>query len=175
MTEIILKSERLVAKAWKNSDLQSLFHLCSNEQVMNYFPSALDKKGSQALLARLITCFNQYGFTYFPIYLKSTNEFIGFVGLLDQQMDGEAYIDIGWRLLPEYWGKGYATEMATCALEWARQKKIDKIYAVAPKTNLGSISIMKKIGMSFHKDFHHPKLLDYPFISHCEMYVIDLF
>ena len=80
----------------------------------------------------------------------ASGEFIGFVGLCDQAYESPftPCTDIGWRLAPEFWGKGYATEGAKRCLEYAfNDLRLDEIKSTAPKVNVPSIRVMEKANM----------------------------
>ena len=50
-------------------------------------------------------------------------------------------------VLPEYWGKGYATETARAALNYAfNEIKTDVVYAMAVTENTGSNRVLQKLG-----------------------------
>lgn len=117
--------------------------------------------------------YDKHGYTYFAVELLETKLPIGFIGiaLQDYLDDMPPFIDIGWRLIPQYWGRGLATEGARATLTYAHQAlNIREIYAVATIRNLPSINVMKKIGMTQVKTFLHPKLSDYPEIEECVLY-----
>lgn len=64
-------------------------------------------------------------------------------------------LEIGWRLKQIAWGRGYATEAAQAVMAVVTQDpKLDSISAIALEDNLGSINIMKKLGMTFLKQEH---------------------
>lgn len=55
--------------------------------------------------------------------------------------------ELGYRFLPEYWGKGYATETARAALNYAfNEIKTDVVYAMAVTENTGSNRVLQKLG-----------------------------
>lgn len=169
-------SDRLIFKAWKPSDFEDLFRLTSNEKTQRFFPKPHTEELAQDLFARLTTQFDKYGYTYFPVYEKATGEFIGFIGcaLQDEIHELCPFVDIGWRLLPEFWGKGFATEGAKACLDFMfAQTEISQIYSMATKENLPSIAVMKKLGMEFLEIFDHPKLKDYPSLQSCELFKLD--
>ena len=115
-------------------------------------------------------------FCYFAVDLLETNEFIGFIGLSEQSYLDElgTFVDIGWRLKPSAWGKGYATEGAKTCLTYGFEKlELKRIYSIAPEINNGSIAVMKKIGMQILKAFKHPKLLDNQRLVNCVLYCIE--
>ena len=77
---------------------------------------------------------------------------------------------MGWRLIPEAWGEGFATEGALAALTWGR-RNIDapEIIAFTAQINAKSQAVMTRIGMVADpaRDFDHPKLAeDHPLRRH---------
>jgi len=82
-------------------------------------------------------------------------------------------IDIGWRLSSEEWNKGYATEGANRCLEYANEVlKLEKIVSIAPKINVKSEKVMKKIGMEKVLEFEHPLLINDERLRDCVLYQI---
>ena len=75
----------------------------------------------------------------------------------------EAGIEVGWRLAPAYWGKGYATEGALAALQFGfEQIGLDEILSMTVLANEPSWRVMERIGMTrdLDGDFDHPRVPD---------------
>jgi len=171
----IFESERLAFWAWKKSDLDLVEDLNSNAQVMKFFPTVPSKSDNERFLQRMIDMQDQEGFCYFKTTLKSTGDFIGLVGLAKQSFDNHLgdFVDIGWRLLPKYWGLGLATEAAQSSLNYGFEHLgLREIKSVAPVANKPSIAVMKSIGMQYKETFLHPKLAAYPSLESCVHYAI---
>ena len=69
--------------------------------------------------------------------------------------------EIGWRFAYEHWGRGYATEGARAALEFAFERLgWDEVVAFTAASNLRSQRVMERLGMSHdpRDDFDHPRL-----------------
>jgi len=144
---------------------------------MKYFPKTLSKKESIDFIKRMQVHFTTFKYCYFAVDILETKEFIGFTGLLHQSFKSEftPCIDIGWRLKKSTWGKGFATEGAKGCLNYASEHlNLKEIYSIAPISNLNSIEVMKKIGMSYHSKFQHPALLLNAFLKDCVVYHITL-
>lgn len=173
MSNYIFISERLGFRNWKKSDINALFEINSNKEVMRYFPGIQTKTQTENFITRMQNQFDKNKFCYFAVNLLDTNEFIGFIGLSEQtyQADFNPSIDIGWRLHPSFWNKGYATEGAKACLNYGfNELHLEKIISVAPLINNPSILIMQKIGMQKIKEFQHPLLTDFPSIQTCVLY-----
>lgn len=170
-------SERLGFRNWKDSDLDKMLELNLDPEVMEHFPSTQDRAMTKAFIKRMQDEYKQYRFCYFALELKETQEFIGFIGISNQDYGKKLgkFVDIGWRLKKSVWGNGYATEGAKKCIQYAKEQiGLSEIFSVASKTNVNSIAVMKKIGMKEVTEFTHPKLIDYPHIKRCMLYQINL-
>jgi [ribosomal protein S5]-alanine N-acetyltransferase len=75
---------------------------------------------------------------------------VGIAGLLYRPTIHET--DVGYSLLPEHYGKGYATEVALAVLDWGRRKVgLTRITALVSSRNAASIRVATKIGLKFEK------------------------
>lgn len=81
------------------------------------------------------------------IILKSEQLIIGDMGFKGGP-DQNGVMDIGYSIVPEYQGKGYATEMGIAMCEWGSKKNgVNKIAATCSIYNYPSIRVLEKIGM----------------------------
>ena len=70
-------------------------------------------------------------------------------------------VEIGWRLAPAHWGKGYATEAAKAAVRFGFEDlNLDQIVSFTVAANKSSWSVMERLGMTRDpaEDFDHPRL-----------------
>lgn len=172
----LFTSKRLGFRNWKPEDLQEFAEINTDLEVMEHFPKPLSLKETENLMNRLEQHYSRFGFTYFATEIIGTGEFIGFIGLLNQdyRSDFTPNTDIGWRLKKSSWGNGYATEGAKRCLEYAfTEFKINQIISVCTVQNSKSEHVMKKIGMKKVGEFIHPKLKEYPGMEHCLCYRIN--
>ena len=81
------------------------------------------------------------------------------------------FYEIGWRLIPEVWGNGLATEGAEAVMKYARDKGIKELYSFTSENNLPSRKVMEKLGMTFLDNFEYPNLSKYhPLKRHVRYY-----
>lgn len=79
---------------------------------------------------------------------KSSDEFIGSVGVAPDFQDDANCVQIYWSLLPEFWSKGYATEATNILIKYLlQQEKVNKIKAYSHPNNDRSLKVAKKVGM----------------------------
>ena len=173
MTEYLFKSERLGFRNWKGSDLEAISAINADERVMEFFPSTKTKDETKEFIGRMQKQFLEKGYCYFATELLENNEFIGFIGLSEQNFDADftPCIDIGWRLKYDSWNKGLATEGASAVLNYGfRKLDLKIINAIAPVNNLKSVHIMEKIGMKKVKTFDHPLLKNHERLKKCILF-----
>ena len=86
----------------------------------------------------------------FLVELKKDGVAVGICGLLNR--DALDDVDIGFAFLPEFWGRGFASEAASAVLGLAQSEfGIDRIVAVTTPDNTASIRILERLGMAFEK------------------------
>ena len=164
MIEKNMETKRLILRQWKDMDYVYYAQLSSDPKVMQYFPAPLSRSESNNQADMIRNLISENGWGFWAIELKSTGQFIGFVGLHRQNENSHIpnapFIEIGWRLSSECWGLGYAPEAANKALEFAFKKLLaPSVYAFTALQNKPSQRVMSKLGMAnIHQDFNHPKL-----------------
>lgn len=173
---IYKKTERLILRSWKPEDLPLFIAMNKDERVMRYFQATLNDAETTAFYNRIQDEFSRNGWGLYAVEIKSTDKFIGYVGLheIGFEADFTPGVEIGWRLAAEYHNQGYATEAAIAVLELARKARIKRLYSFTAKINAPSERVMQKIGMAKEREFNHPKLsVDSPLLNHV-LYCIDL-
>jgi RimJ/RimL family protein N-acetyltransferase len=123
-------------------------------------PALLSAEQSNAGVDVRCRQFVERGWSNWAVELENTGEFIGFIGLSvpRRQLPFSPCVEIGWRLKRSAWGHGYATDGAKeCLRVGFDQLGLEEIVSFTTSTNLPSISVMKRIGMSdANADFEHP-------------------
>ncbi|ASK29397.1 GNAT family N-acetyltransferase [Chryseobacterium sp. T16E-39] len=171
----IFQSTRLGFRDWLPSDVPIMSKINADPRVMEFFPALQSEKETIDFIERMQNQLKAKGFCYFAVDKLDTNEFIGFIGLSEQNFESDftPCIDIGWRLRTEEWNKGYATEGAKRCLEYAfNDLAIKTVNSITPLINIKSEAVMKKIGMDKVKNFIHPRLQDAPHLQECVLYEI---
>lgn len=180
-----LPTPRVRFRLWSPQDRREFRRMNRNPRVMEYFPSPLSAPASDALLDRLMAHQEQEGFGVWPIEMAAAAAgrngaepekpgrsnapdaptFMGFVGLLRVRFAAPFVpaVEIGWRLLPEYWGRGYATEAAGACLAFGFETLgLQEVVAFTTPANRRSRRVMERVGMRHDPadDFDHPGLPD---------------
>ena len=129
---------------------------------MEFYPRPFTRRESDDVMDRYESSFKENGFGRFAIERRSDQAFLGMVGLMlaTHPTRQETFIDFGWRLSPNYWGQGFATEGACAVVRHAFQDlRLDALVAFAAEANTRSIRVMQKLQMTHDPadDFDEPK------------------
>ena len=130
-----IETERLKLRDWEEKDLLPFQKMNANQQVRRYFPSLLSYRRSELDMRKMDEIIKDNGIGLFAVELKETGEWLGFIGLNYIPEDSKypfkelPFYEIGWRLIPEVWGNGLATEGAQAVLTYAKEKGITELYS----------------------------------------------
>ncbi len=156
-----IETERLLLRELRLTDLECMFELDSNPKVHKYLGNkpVETKDESLKMIESVISQYEERGIGRWAAIEKSSGEFIGWSGLRlnnEHNMNGfNEYYDVGYRLRPKYWGKGYATESGKEAIDYAfNVLKLSEIYATAHCNNMASHNALLKIGLKHIEDFY---------------------
>ena len=112
-----IETERLILRRFKNSDVENIFKLDSNKEVHKYLGKKPIKtlKEAEKIISFFHLQYEERGIGRFAALEKSSGKFMGWAGLKlnkgeQEMLNGYTnFIDIGYRFLLSFWGKGYAT------------------------------------------------------------------
>jgi RimJ/RimL family protein N-acetyltransferase len=160
-----LRSPRLLLRLWCEEDLDRFAGLSADPAVMQYLMPLPDRAASDAAAQRYREHFARHGFGFWAVELPGACPFIGFVGLL--YVPYEAHftpaVEVAWRLDSRYWGRGYASEAASAALDDGFERLgLAEIVAVTVPANRRSRAVMERLGMrrTAADDFASPRVPD---------------
>lgn len=152
MYAYILETERLLLREYTLEDAPFLLRLVNNPSWLQFIGDrkVYSLQDAEQYLSDSIKKYEQYGFGFGLVSIKESGEPIGSCGLTKRDYLDD--IDIGFALLPEYTGNGYAYEIAEKTLEYALDiLGIRRIVAITTMQNEKSIRLLKKIGLSLEK------------------------
>ena len=164
MTPIL--TGRLILRNWEKRDRELFHRINSDDRVMEFFDFRRDRAAADAVMDRMREEIARDGYGWTAAEIAATGECIGFIGLHQVEIPGLAAAsthEIGWRLAPEFWGKGFASEGAGALLAFGfDQLSLNEIISFAVWSNVRSTAVMERLGM--HRDpsadFDHPRVLD---------------
>ncbi len=161
----MLETKRLRLREWTDADREPLASMNADPAVMEYFPSVLSREESDAMFDRVVAHFQKHQFGFWIMELPGIDPFAGILGLGIPRFESHftPCIEIGWRIKPEYWGRGLAPEGARLCLDYGFHKlNQQQIVAMTTVDNRKSRRVMEKLGMHWDPadDFDHPLVPD---------------
>jgi RimJ/RimL family protein N-acetyltransferase len=158
-----LTTSRLTLRRWLPRDLKPFAAMCADPKVMEYFPAPLTEEQTRGMIEKLERKFDRHGFCFWAAELKTTQEFVGIIGLGIPYFEAHftPCVEVGWRLATAHWGQGYATEGARASIDFGfSHLPLEEIVAVTASGNLSSRRVMERLGMVYDPqgDFDHPNV-----------------
>jgi len=151
MAMSVLETERLVLRPFVDDDLDALAAVFAEPAVWQYpVGRGFTREESRRFLARQILHRETHGFGMWAAELKSSQELTGFIGLAIPTFLPVVLpaVEVGWRLHPDHWGKGLATEGGRASLRFGFEKlHLDRIISIFMPENEASGRVMAKLGM----------------------------
>lgn len=146
----IYKIDNLGFRPVTDDDLGYLLSLDADPEIRRFFPSGVQShKEIEDKIQRYKREYAEKGYGTLLVFELNSGEFIGRAGFGDIE-SGE--IEVGYLVLKQYWGKGYATRILKALLAWAKDNiHQDKIIAYTPIKHAASERVMQKAGMVFNR------------------------
>lgn len=145
-----LETERLKLRLFTLDDVQVMFDLNSDPEVIRYAeatPAPDLQEARKRMEEGPLSDYEKHGYGRFAVEWKASGKVIGFCGI--KYLPEIDLPEIGYRYLKEYWGRGIGTEAARLCVDFARDDlNIEKLVALIVPENTASIRVAEKLGMS---------------------------
>lgn len=149
---IIVNTDRLIIREFVLQDAEALYRLESDYRVVEYIPGSklLSLNECRRQIKKYIHEYRNSNLGRWPVFLKSTNEFIGVTGF--RYLSSIKKTEIGTKLIPDYWGNGYSTELGKSIINYGLMKlKLNEIIAMTDPDNIKALKSLESLGMEFLK------------------------
>ena len=151
--EIVIETERVILRKFTIDDAAFMLEMLNTPTWLRFIGDRNVKTLEEAenyLLNGNIRSYQEYGFGFYVVVIKETQESIGICGIVKRE--GLEDVDIGFAFFQQFMGKGYGYEAGSATLNYAlNDLKIKKIVAIVDPENVVSIALLKKIGLQFKK------------------------
>jgi len=150
----VIETKRLFLRELAPSDDQAVATMFADPDVMKFVGAGgvLELEDAQRMIERERKHYADRGWGQWATMERATGRLVGVCGLiLWPAIGGAEELEVAYLFAKPYWGKGYATEVATVLLKQALEIRPDPISLIYPD-NAASIAVAKKIGMVYEKD-----------------------
>jgi RimJ/RimL family protein N-acetyltransferase len=152
MTTVIrVETARLVLREFIEEDAEAFYEVNRDPAVTRYTGDgslASVDHARELLRAHPIADYRKYGYGRWACVLKSSGQLIGFAGL--KYLDDLKEVDVGYRLHPDHWGAGLATEAARAVVRYGFEElSLEQIIGLVDPENLASVRVLEKAGLTF--------------------------
>ena len=148
-----METERLILRPFTLDDAEAWLPLISLPEIVRYtgdVPARTVDEARESLRTRPLRDYAVHGYGRMAVIEKASGRLVGFSGL--KYLEDLQEVDIGYRFLPDCWGKGYATESAGVLMEQGRrQHGFARIVGMAHPDNAASIHVLEKLGLRFER------------------------
>jgi RimJ/RimL family protein N-acetyltransferase len=158
-----IETARLTLRAWRDADVEPWVAMNADPRVTEFLGRAYARELSEASAAAIRRALEEDGYGWWAVEVRHGASFAGVIALQKVPFSTPftPATEIGWRFSFENWGRGYATEGARAALDFAfTELNWNEVVAFTAATNLRSQRVMQRLGMTHDPadDFDHPKL-----------------
>ncbi|MFZ6691623.1 GNAT family N-acetyltransferase [Undibacterium sp. SXout20W] len=149
MTTLITKRLRL--EPINESHLEGLCKLNSDPLVMRFISGKAEtREETIAMISRVQERWAEFGYSWWSFIDIENNEIIGAGCIQHLGRDRANPLEIGWRLRPDKWHQGYASEAARSMARFAFEElQAETLCAVCMPENTDSSIVMIKLGMTY--------------------------
>jgi RimJ/RimL family protein N-acetyltransferase len=155
VTEFRHDTARLTLRDWREEDWSAFRRVTNTPAVMRWLGGVADEAARAAARARVESYKADHGHTFWVVERRDDGALLGFCGLKRSNQEGGplGMMEVGWRLREDAWGKGYAKEAATAALDLAFDRfGADEVIALTVARNTASWGLMERLGMERRED-----------------------
>jgi RimJ/RimL family protein N-acetyltransferase len=159
----VIETERLILRPWRDADRAPFIAMSADPAVMETLGGVLSEAEALGYIERSQNGIRWFGYGRWMVERREDGAFIGVVGLMPiyWRLPLPAGFEMGWRLVREAWGQGYASEAAKAAIaDGFERGGLTEVFAFTSLPNLRSQAVMARIGMQRTStlDFDHPAL-----------------
>lgn len=156
---------RLLAERLRPAHRADLRRMDQDEQFMTHLGGVRDETGTERYLDWNLAHWSEHGFGLWMLRERETKAMIGRAVLRHLEVEGVDEVETGYGFLPEFWGRGLATEIACACLGLGHDLGLGSIVAVTLPANTPSQRVLLKAGLEYEREIVHSGLVHLLFRS----------
>ena len=143
----VIKTPRLILRAFTLDDFEAYATMSADPEFMRYIGDGKPASREDAWrhIAYILGHWTLLGYGLWALEERESGAMIGRIGLINPE--GWPGLEVGWALARSHWGKGYATEGAKAAVDWAFEHlETDELISLIDPENIKSARVAERIG-----------------------------
>ena len=131
--DLTLETSRLLLRPPRLDDLDAFAAMMTDEETARFLGGTMPRAMTWRGLMTMIGAWHAQGFAMFSVFEKSTGRWVGRLG--PWMPEGWPGPEIGWSIVRDCWGRGYAVEGAIATTNWAFDTLgwTRMIHSIAPR------------------------------------------
>lgn len=156
---LYIETSRCILRELQLTDAADMYTLDSDPEVHRFLGNKPIQRLQDAMqvIDFVRKQYVENGIGRWALLHKERGDFMGWCGLklVTEPVNGHVlFHDLGYRLIPRFWGQGYASEAGAAALDYGFDRlKLDSIYAAAHTGNQASNRVLEKLGFARNGSF----------------------
>ena len=142
------ETERILIRDFTSDDIPALSRILRDPLVMEFSCNGtLTTDDTRRFIEWCISSYHRHGYGPSALIEKKTGCLVGYCGLSHTNMDGVDTVQIGYRLTPDQWGNGFASESASRVLDQGFELcNVGSVIGIVSTLHEASIHVLQKIG-----------------------------
>ena len=147
-----MKTDRLFLRRYTEKDKADFINLFMDAAVMKYVgDGVLTEAQAEAFWRKLFKKLYPQNFNIWAIFTNEDSHYVGHAGIYPRPTKKEDW-EFVYFLNRNFWGKGYATEIARRIVEYSFEElNLPIVYATVDDDHSASIRVLEKAGMNFER------------------------
>lgn len=148
-----LHTPRLLLRSFAEEDLDKMATLMADKDFMRFSLGVFSREQTAGFLESVRARDRDGLPSQFGVVFRPDDRLIGYCGFFSQMVDDVEELEIGYRLDPEYWGQGIATEAAHAVRDFGFDAlKLPRLISLIHTDNVASKRVAEKNGMTPEKE-----------------------
>lgn len=150
---ILFETKRLRVRQYASTDADLFFSLNGDDEIMRYIRPAKSRIDSDHFFREVLKSYKDFPlFGRWAVEELNTGRFVGSFAIIP--VIGMKEMQLGYSLLKQDWGRGFATELTKGGIEYFfRATDSEHLYGITEAPNIASQHVLLKAGFRFEKSY----------------------
>lgn len=159
MNKTRIETARLILRPIRPEDFEPWAEAMTDVEVTRFIMGPQSRDVAWRSFVLLAWAWEMQGLSVFSVVERSSGRWVGYVG--PKMLENWPGIELGWVIVREAWGQGYATEGAKAVIDWAFGKLdwTEVVHCISPD-NQASQAVARKLGSTCRGPAHLPAPFD---------------